>query len=625
MKSLYSGICILCLSLGFLLGFSPIGFAQMAEDAGEAIEIEHVVITATRTEVPIKETAGSITVIDSKTIEEKHLVTVLDVLRGVPGLDILQNGGLGGTTSAFLRGGNSNHTLVLIDGVQVNNPTTGAFNFADLTTENIDRIEILRGPQSTLYGSDAIGGVIHIITKRGKGRPISTVSFEGGSFRTFRETIGFSGSSERIEYSFSSARIDSEGFSKANKSAGNPEKDGYQNTTLSSRIRINLTDQVHLEWTTRFMDSRTDLDGCSVTCPVDDINSIQETRTLVSSTKFTAPITSYWSQDLSLSLNQEELQGIDPDDAFNNYSIDTRGKRLDWRHHFSFGDLNLLTLGYEYESLRAEGSFDKSITNNAGYALNQLRFNHLILNLGGRIDNNNRFENEATYKSEAAYLFESMGSKIRAAYGTGFHGPTLNDLFFPGFGNPNLRPERSRSAEAGIEQQFFKDKLKIAGTYFHTTVDDLIIFVFDPITFISMPENVEESRIKGFELELDVALFKNIVLSGNYTLTNAQNLDTGKEIARRPKHKAGTTLSLRPFADLSLNLDLRYIGKRFDDTANAVTLSAYTLINMAGTYNLNPNVQVFTRVENLFDREYEEIAGYGTAGLSGYGGIKMTF
>jgi vitamin B12 transporter len=592
-----------------------------------------VFVTATQTEVPLKETAASVTLIDEKTIEEKHLTTVEEVLREVPGLTVVQQGGPGATTSVFLRGTNSNHALVLIDGVPVNSPTTGAFDFADLTVENIERIEVIHGAQSTLYGSDAIGGVIQIFTKKGRGPLTGSLSFEGGAYRTFRETLELSGAKERFDYSFSAAHLDSRGFSRADQRNGNPEDDGYENTALSSRIGIHLTDRARLEWTARYTNAESELDDCGFPCPIDDPNLVQEGQQWVTSLGLLVTLVEGWRQELKFSLNAEELEVIDPlevsdpDAPFNNFEIDTRGRWFDWRHHIHLNERDLLTVGYEYEFQRGESrnNFNETWTNHAGYALNELRLLPFILNLGLRYDDNDRYGNETTYKIETAYLMESTATKIRAAYGTGFHGPTLNDLFFPGFGNPNLQPEKSKSFEAGIDQSFWGERVQVGATYFQNRIEELIVFVFDPVTLVGAPDNIARAKMTGVEAAIFMQPAEVVTLSANYTLTDAENEQTGAELARRPRRKAAGALTVSPIERLRLVLDLRYVGKRFDDTANNVPLDDYTVVNLAGTYQLHPRVQLFTRIENLFNREYQEVAGYGTAGFSGYGGVKVTF
>ncbi len=575
-----------------------------------------VVVTATQTEVPLKETAASVTVIDQKTIEEKHLTAVAEALREVPGLTVVRSGGLGGTTSVFLRGANPDHTLVLIDGVQVNSPFSGFFDFANLTVDNIERIEVIRGPQSTLYGSDAIGGVIQIFTKKGEGPPAGSLSFEAGAYRTFRETAGVSGSTEQFDYSLSAGRIDRRGFSRA---AGGREDDGYENTTLSSRLGINLTSQTRLEWTGRYTDSESDLDSP----PTDVRNFVQAEQNGATSLALLSTLLEEWRQELKVSFNFEELEGRDPaPGSFNNYEFDAQGRRVDWRHHIDLGRSALLTLGYEYEFQRGEsrgGINDETLTNQAVYAFNQLRLSPVILNFGVRYDDNDRFGSETTYKVESAYWVESTATKVRAAYGTGFHGPTLVDLFFPGFSNPNLEPEESKSFEAGVEQSLWKERVRIGATYFQSRIDQLIVFDFVQ----SIPINLAQAKMNGWEFEISARPTERINLSANYTLTNTEDEETGDELLRRPRHQASGSLSIRPIHPLLLVVQARYAGKRIDFGGGE--LGDYTVVDLAGTYALHPKVALFARVENLFDREYEEVTGYATAGFSGYGGVKVTF
>lgn len=604
----------------------PISQLPAQESDRDIPTLDPVVVTATRTEVPLEQAASSVTIIDSNTMEEKHLTTASEALRAVPGLDIDKTGGPGGNVSARLRGGNTNHTLVLIDGVEINEATSGQFDFADLTTENIDRIEVVRGPQSTLYGSNAIGGVINIITKKGSGPPTPSLSFEAGSFRTFRETVGLSGGRGRFDYSLSVSRLDTAGFSAASERNGNTEKDGYENTSFSSRLGAEFMEKSRLEWTARYTGSRVELDFCSET---DDLNCILRRKMLVNALTLTTPILSRWSHQLRLSLTSEGLRGRDSDDPFGGYDIENSRRRIDWRHDVTILPVDLLTIGYEYESQAGEfksafPGYDERLTNHAVFAFNQFRPIPFILNLGVRYDDNNRFGEEITYKAEVAYLIESTGSKVRAAYGTGFRGPTLNDLFSPGASDPTLQPEKSRSWEAGVDQEFADGKFRLSATYFQSRIRDLIVFVFDPVTFRGLPEN-QTAKIRGTELEFSGRPSRGLILKAAYTLTDAENEETGRDLARRPRVKANGTIVLLPMTALRVDFDLRYVGKRFNDPSNTVLVDDYTLVHLATTYDITDRTQLFARIENLFDREYEEVAGYQTAGFSVFGGVKMTF
>jgi vitamin B12 transporter len=606
-----------------------LGGAVAAERSIEA-ETPPVFVSGTKTDVLLEDVPSAMTVIDRATIQQKRLATVADVLRLAPGLDVVRTGGLGGTTSVFLRGGNSSHTLVLIDGVPVNSATTGAFDFADLTTDNIERIEIVRGPQSTLYGSDAVAGVIQIFTRKGKGTTRGTVSAEAGSFSTLREILNLRGADDRTDYSFNAGRIDSAGFSRAAEDAGNHEDDAYRNTTLSGRVGTAFG-QSRLEWTGRFTDAEAELDGCDpVTffCPVDDPNFVGDTRSVVTGLRADVPLTVWWSQELIVSLNRDDLNGIDPDTADNNYRIDARGRRIDWRQVLQPLPGERFSVGYEYEAQQADSespfsAFEKRTANGALYGLNELRLGPAVLNAGVRFDDHSRYGSETTYKVEGAWLFPTA-TKLRAAHGTAFRGPTLNDLFFPGFGNPDLEPERSHSTEVGLEQGF-GERGRIGATYFRQRIEDLIVFVSDPITFVGAPENVDRARMRGVEAEVWLRPLAAAELFASYTWLEAENEDGGLELPRRAPRKAGGTVSLRPADGVRVVVDGRYVGRRFDDVANAVRLNAYAVWNLAVTWALRDKIELFARGENLFDRDYQEVAGYQTTGRSGHGGVKVTF
>ncbi len=624
MKKPYAHYLDFCFTLLFTLSVVTPADAETASDKSLAV-LPPVVVTATKVEVPLRETAASTTVIDGRTLEEKHTNTVLDALRAVPGLHVVQNGGPGSATSVFIRGAKSEHTLVLIDGVQVNSPTLGLYNFANLTTDNIERIEIIRGPQSTLYGSDAIGGVIHIITKKGSGPFSGSASFEGGAFDSFKEEVQLNGAAGHFDYSFSAARFDTEGFSKANAAAGNTEEDAYGNTTVSSRLGLNFTQDARLDWSLRFSDAKVNLDN---SFPVmDDLNASQENESLSTALILVTPVIENWSQKLQGHFQQEESVGKDPDTAFNNFKIKTRVEEVDWQHTINFGEHTNFSLGYAYEQQAGEnvGTFDKRLRTQAHYGFYQTQLAALILNLGLRHDDNNQFGGKTTYKTEAAFLIDDEGSKIRGAYGTGFHGPTLNDLYFPGFGNPNLKPEESESLEVGFDLNRMDGRLNFSASYFQTQIEQLIVFVFDPNTFLGMPENVEKAKISGWEIGATVEITKRVQLSGEYTFTDTQNETTGAELARRPKHKASATLTLKPIDPLRIDFGLLHVGKRFNDTANTNLMGDYTVFKLSGNIDIKKNIQIFARIENLFDRHYEEVAGFGTAGLSAYGGLKISF
>ncbi|HIO69737.1 MAG TPA: TonB-dependent receptor [Nitrospirales bacterium] len=594
--------------------------------------LDEVVVTATRTPVPIEHSTSSVTVIDAEAIAAKQVDTVLDVLRTVRGLDVKQLGGLGGVTSVFMRGGNSNHTLVLIDGVQANSPTTGAFDFSDLTVENIERIEIIRGAQSTLYGSDAIGGVINIMTKKGAGSVSGFLSSEYGSFGTFQERAGVSGGSERVDYALTVSRLDSDGISRANEKDGNPEEDGYENTTVSGRFGVTVLGDGRLDATIRYTKSEADIDAAFPFA--DDLDSTSERDALVLSTTFSKSVTSWWDQRLQLSLNDDVLQGKDQDEPTdfsptgdNGFLIDIQAKRLDWQHDFMLSEQATITAGYELEHQKARSreNFTKSLTNQAGYAQLQLNpVDNLFLVAGGRFDANTLYENEFTYKVSGSYHLAQTGTTLRSSYGTGFRGPTLNELFFPGFGNLDLEPETSKGYDVGIEQEVFT-QLVVGATYFHNSFDDLIVGTFDPATNLFQTENINDARSRGIEAYVRVSPMDNLDVQATYTHTATRDRETRLRLARRPVNKGNLNIMYAPWDRLQTNLDLLLVDSSFNDTFNSQRVAGYGVINMAGSYDITKNVHAFVRIDNLLDQEYEEVFGFGTFGRAAFGGLKLTF
>jgi vitamin B12 transporter len=589
--------------------------------------LEEVVVTATRTPQRPEEIAASVTVLRGEDLERRQVRMIAEVLREVPGVTVVQTGGPGGTTSVFLRGAGSNQTLVLIDGVKVNSPTTGTTDWSNLTAENIDRIEIIRGPQSTLYGSEAMGGVIQIFTKRGRGKPEGAVGLEAGSFKTFRERASVRGETGPLDYSLSVSRWDTEGISRANEKNGNAERDGYQNTTFSARMGLSFAGDGRADLTMRHLRARAELDGFGLTGPVDDLNFLQRTRETLLALNVSKPLIRGWEQTLHLSTFLSRQEFTDPDTVFNNAVFDTKTHRLDWQHNFTLTSWSLLTVGYEYLRQEGEnaGNFDASQTTQAVYAQNQFRWgDRAFLNLGLRYTDNNRFGDHVNGKTELAYLLRESGTKLRAAYGTGFRAPSLNDLYFPGFGNPDLKPEENRSFEAGVDQELGKGN-RLGLTLFHQRFDNLIAFVVDPVTGAFRPINVAKARSRGLEVSADAVPHPALRLRAIYTFNEAEDEETGVQLARRPRHRGSFLTIWTPHPAWELTGSLLYVGGRFSGSKGTDPLEAHTLVNLMGSYQVSKAIRVFAKIENLFDREYEEVKGYGTPGFGVFVGVHARF
>ena len=641
------GLISILLSLTLFILFPVSLFAQEKE-----VILEKVVVTATRVETPVEEIASSITVISSKEIERKQKTTVLEVLKGLPGLDVVQNGGVGGATSIFLRGANSEHTLVMIDGVEVNDPISPgrSYDFAHLTVDNIERIEVIRGPQSTLYGSDAIGGVVNIITKKGEGKPKFFLSAEGGSFTTFREATGISGGNKWVNYSFGLSRFDTEGISTASKKDGNYERDGYENTSLSAKLGFKPMDNLGIDFILRYMDAKTDLDNFAGVGG-DDPNYVQKSNQFLFKTQVGLSLfDQVWSQKLGLALNDHNRDIKNKKDSQHPFDYEKGGYdgqllKFDWQHHLQLHKTNALTFGLEYE--REEGKskyyweslwgpgqsiFPKKTANIKGYYIqDEIKlWDRLFATLGIRIDDHSRFGSETTYRVAPAYLIKETDTKIKGTFGTGFKAPTLYQLFAPAtlwgpIGNKDLKPEKSKGWDFGVEQNFFKNRVTLGATYFRNDFKDLIQFDWGQ-GYI----NIAKAKTEGVELFASAKPIDDLTLRINYTYTDTEDKTTGEALIRRPKNKIGFDINYHFLNNGNVNLGVIYVGKRDDldfsiSPSRRVKLDQYTLVNLAVSYDITKNFQLFGRVENLLDKEYEEVKGFGTPGLSFFGGMKLSF
>ena len=599
------------------------GAAAAAEEV--TTQMKEVVVTATRDEVPIEQVGSSITVITAKEIEQKQARTVADVLRSVPGLDVSRSGAFG-TTSIFMRGAKSEHTLVLIDGIEMNDPSAagGGYEFANLVVDSIERIEVLRGPQSTLYGSSAMGGVINIITKKGQGNLKGYISAEGGSFHTAKETAGISGSSSLLRYALNASRFDTKGISAANSANNNPEKDGYWNSSVSAQLGITPVANIELDLSLKYIKSKTDIDGGWGTV-IDALNSNQKSEELYArlQAKFNL-FNSFLEQKVGASASDISREY----NAYNS-TYDGQTTKFDWQSILHLHATNDLTVGLERKDEQAKT--DSMQKKNAGttsyYLQDQISlFDTWFTTLGTRIDDHSKFGTKATYRFTTAYLVKATDTKVKGSYGSGFKAPSLIQLYHPTWGgNANLKPEESTGWDVGVEQGVPLFNSRISATYFRNDYDDMITW---DNTFLYA--NVAKSHTEGVELTATVQPADELLLKAAYTYTETQDDSVGtssssKQLARRPNHKASLDTTCSFMKKGHATLGIVYVGSRYNDAANTQKLGGYTLVNLAGSYDITKNLQLFGRVDNLFDREYEEVYGYGTPGISAYGGVKVSF
>ncbi|MBL1321066.1 MAG: TonB-dependent receptor [Methylophaga sp.] len=621
-------------------------------------DLDTIVITATRTPTNINQLGSSVTVITANDIERRQFQTLTDALQDVPGLNIVQSGVKGTQTSVFMRGSNSDHTLVLIDGIEMNDPSSpsGAFDFAHFLLEDIASIEIVRGSQSVLYGADAIGGVIHIRTQKGNGDLKVRGKVEVGINSTHRETVALSGSSGGFNYSATIASLKTEGESIAAEKrlapASTIEEDGYDNTVFSVRLGWQPSSQFEANLTARYIETETDIDGGFDFGgnTVEDPDATNDSDQLYLGAEFKGHfINGLWQPTLTLSKSDIERKNRnDRDTPFGTLDqTDFNGEKtkIGLQNDFFFFDNQIITLGFERENeeMNSEGFTDfggfiiDQLSNadrktKSAYIQDQISFNDkLFVTLGARYDDPDDFDSEVTYRATTSYQV-SNNTRLHAAYGTGFKAPSLFQLFghTPNNfgsefrGNPDLAPETSKSWEIGFDQSFWQNRVNSSVTYFRSDIDDLITTIFLP-TFDSTTINRDNVDMYGVESNITIAANTDIDININYTFTRTKDEDD-KELLRRPKHKASIDVEYRPTEKMTLGASLLHTGSRrdIDGSGDRVRMGGYSTVNLTANYQITPKARLFTRIDNFTGKTYEPAYGFQALGMAGYLGIELT-
>ena len=631
-------------SIILIVGFSTQSNAQ-DKLPDNPIELPNVVVTATRTETPENEIGSAMTVITAKDIADKNINNVADALRTVPGLDVVRSGGAGQQTSVFMRGANSNHTLVLVDGVEMNDPSspTGAFDFAFLQTDNIERIEVVRGAASAAYGSDAIGGVINVITKKGTGKTKLTAVAEGGSYGTWKTGGNISGGTDRVNYSFDVSRLETSGFSAADKNLGNVLPNGYRNTNLSGRTGFKVNEALDLGVTLRYGEGKSFLDNGGGK-GADDPNSYGRFNEL-----FTRGFghlklfEGFWEQTVGVAYSRTDRNNVNAIDPLNNFSSAATNLgekvKLDYQNIFHVHKSNTVMLGIEEEAdslssfasayspdpiygYSSSASIPIKTMNTLGYYLqDQIKlFDRSFTTLGVRYDDNNRFGGHETWRANELYTIKETGTRLKGSYGTGFKAPTLNQLYDTIYntGNINLKPETSRGWDVGVEQDVFKKFSTVGISYFENAFSNLI--QADAATYVN--QNVSKAKTNGIETFMEMRPLTDLTLRSTYTYQDAKDLDTGNQLLRRPRNKASFDTDYRFLEKAHVHVNVLMVGQKAD---YASTVAGYVMLNLSGSYDIHKYVQVFGRIDNVLNKQYEEVYGYGTSSVAGYGGVKVSY
>lgn len=625
------------------------------EQAGEE-ELPPMVVTATRTATPVREVGSSITLITQKEIERRGSIEVADILRDVPGLTIIGSRASGIGSFVFLRGAETRHTIVFIDGVPMNSPTLGSFDFSYLESLNIQSIEVLRGPQSPLYGSTAIGGVISITTQKGEGPFSGEIIAEYGSFGTHREIVRASGGNDAGDFSLVIANTMSEGINIAEGSKNKnlsgltyldgttparyiDEEDEFETQTGVMRLGLNFMDDGRADFFLRWIEASQDLDSPPTNASfdlfnftVDDPTYKKDVSTQAFSTTVSKTIMERWKPSLRLALQLDDQRFRSDLDPFANGRVQTQVFNAEIQNDLTLTDYDILTFGAEYESEEGsnEGNFSARSTSAYGiYIQNQIElFNALHVTAGLRYDYHSRAGDKTTYRFTAAYLIDRFGTKLHGSVGTGFRAPTINQLFWPSTtffgGNPNLKPEKSFGLDIGIEQRLFDDRFSADITYFRNTFDDLIDWI--TVGIKTQPENVAKARSEGVEVTIKAKPLDNIELRSSYTYLETRDKENDKRLNRRPRHSASIGATFLPIERLAINLNVVIVQDRIDDVGGQIEdMDNFVRADISITYRILDALRAHLRIENLADQDYEEVTGYQSPGIGVYGGLSWQF
>lgn len=621
-------------------------------------QLKKIVITADLTPTPETQIGSAFTVITAKDIEKQQITYISDILRTVPGLAVNQVGGsFGSLTQVRIRGAESNQTIVRLNGIELNDPAgSSEYNFGNMLAENIERIEIIRGAQSSLYGSDAIGGVINIITKKGSQGIQLNTSIEGGSFGTYKVGGRVSGGwKDKIDFSLNATQFESKGISL---SRNGTERDGSRNLTLDGNTTIRPLDNLEFGFSGRLIRSNTDTDGFSGGVGVTDADSELEVhqrfgRAFTKLSLFDEMDWLKWDHTASIAYSESKRK------FFRNQSFSSRfdGRHAKYAYQTdlfvdtaSIAESNhVLSFLLEHEKDTATTTFSSNNQNNiettsyvGEYQLSL--FQRLSLTGSIRYDNNDKlFRDATTFRTTASYHHSETDTRLHASYGTGSKNPTLSELFITGNfsgseyrGNPELQPEKSNSWDIGVQQYFLDNRATLDVTYFNnrikkfiksvsTTEGDNLVFSFDNESGVN--------RIQGIEVAFQAKIMEGLDFSSSYTWNTHSN-SNNTSLVRRPKHIASANLNygFMAFGNKgNLNVGVQYNGKQtdfaFDEffSRSIVELEDYTLLNIAASYQIVEQVELFARLENLLDEDYQEVYSYASQGIAGYGGIRMSF
>lgn len=628
-------------------GLSDQAHAQQA--AGNAASEPVIVVTANRSPQPIDRIGQSVTVVDSAELERRQTVTVSDVLRTVPGVTVARNGGVGSVTSVFIRGAESEQTVALIDGVKLNDPSSpgGGFFFGNLLIGNIERIEVLRGPSSVLWGSQAIGGVVNMITRAPTEQLTVNLRGEYG-FRDTGQIVGnIAGKAGPLSLSAGGGWFRSSGISSFSEARGARERDGYENFGANANLNLALTDWLSIDARGWFSNGRVNIDGFPPpTFALGDVNEESRTREIVAYAGLNVVLfDGRFRNRAGFAYTDTRRRSVNLTGApVETFAGTGRNERFEYQGVFDITDGWQATAGLERETSRSTTSSSGGPVARSRARIDSIYGQLLLTPLAGlsvtggvRHDDHNRFGGATTFAASGVWTSDATGTAIRASYAEGFKAPSLFQLQ-SNFGNQLLQPERSYGWDAGVTQKLIGSTLTASATYFRRDSTDLIAFVSCPLPRTGICtnrpfgtfDNVARARAEGVEFGLTIQPVQALQVQANYTYTNAtnrspRNANFGRQLARRPQHSVTTLVDYRWSFGLETGVTLTHVGQSFENASNSTRLEGYVLADLRASFPVTSRVDLYGRIENLFDEGYETAFGFGSIGRAAYAGIRLRY
>ncbi len=576
-----------------------------------SMELPDIVVTATRTEVAKNQLSAATTVYTRKDIERLQVQTLPQLLKGTSGIDMTQQGGYGKTTSLFMRGTNSDNVLVLIDGIKVGSTTLGTTPFEFIPMDSVERVEIIKGPQSSLYGSEAMGGVIQIFTRKGAAteKPDITLDSGGGTYATYRAAGTVSGKWKSNWYTLGSSGFGSHGFNARQPTprpfgVNQPDNDGYSNAAVNARVGRHFDSNGELEAFFMRTQGTTNYDGYFQ-------NKTNFTEQVIG-TSASMDIVKNWRSTLRFGESQDDQDQFAPDGSFSSKFNSTRWN-ASWLNQIKLSSEHQLILGSDYrlDEVNSSETYNQSSRYDVGVFAelhSKLWDNHFV-NASVRYDNNQSFGDYVTGNAGWRYNWD-YGISLLANFGNAFKAPSLNDLYFPNYGNPNLKPEESKSYEAGIAGNHDWGQWEVRA--YHTNIGNLITPVMNPLTFNFSAENIGKAQIEGIETE-----FASQLMGWNGKLTmnllNPKNVETHARLPRRASEMLAFDLS-RTFGAIDAGANVLAQGDRFDNTQNTIKVAGYVTVDLRSAYHFNKNWMLSAKLNNLLAKNYQTVDTYNMAG-----------